>query len=233
MSSGKNELARIKAEYSRWEDRLAGKNLYSIFNHSYLFMLQQRERDTIKLLQNQALSSLRDLWVLEVGCGRGGVLLEYLKYEVKPFQLSGCDLLLDRLSDAHQLMPSSPLCCADGQYLPYSSNQFDIVIQYTVFSSILDNDIKAKIAEEMLRVLQPKGLILWYDFWLNPTNRQTRGIRPKEIKHLFPDCRFDFHRITLAPPIARRLVPISWMKGELLEKLKIFNSHYLDALQPQ
>jgi hypothetical protein len=49
-------------------------------------------------------------------------------------------------------------------------------------------------------------MILRYDFRLNPTNPQTRGIRPKEIKRLFPGCAFEFHKITLAPPLARRII---------------------------
>jgi len=85
----------------------------------------------------------------------------------------------------------------------------------------------------MLRVVNGHGMILWYDFWLNPTNPQTRGIRPGEIKRLFPNCRYEFHRITLAPPIARRIVPISWMLALFLENLKIFNTHYLVAIQPE
>ena len=83
----------------------------------------------------------------------------------------------------------------------------------------------------MLRVLRspdpasgkPGGMILWYDFWLNPINPQTRGIRPAEIKRLFPNCLYEFHRITLAPPIARKLAPISWGLCLFLESLKIFN----------
>jgi len=84
----------------------------------------------------------------------------------------------------------------------------------------------------MLRVLKPNGIILWYDFWLNPTNPQTRGIRPKEIRELFPNCNFEFHKITLAPPIARRIVPLSWGLALFLEGLKIFNSHYLVVIRP-
>jgi len=49
---------------------------------------------------------------------------------------------------------------------------------------------------------------------------------------LFPNCRYEFHRITLAPPIARRVVPVSWMLALFLESLKIFNSHYLVAIRP-
>jgi hypothetical protein len=49
---------------------------------------------------------------------------------------------------------------------------------------------------------------------------------------LFPNCTYEFHKITLAPPLARRIVPISWILALLLEKLKIFNTHYLVAIRP-
>jgi hypothetical protein len=93
----------------------------------------------------------------------------------------------------------------------------------------------------MLRVLRspdpasgkPGGMILSYDIWLNPANPQTRGIRPAEIKRLFPNCRYEFHRITRAPPIARKVVPISWSLALFLEGLTIFNSHYLILIFPK
>jgi len=49
---------------------------------------------------------------------------------------------------------------------------------------------------------------------------------------LFPNCSYEFHRITLAPPLARRIVPISWILAYGLERLTIFNSHYLVAIRP-
>ena len=101
-----------------------------------------------------------------------------------------------------------------------------------MFTSVLDEAVKANLAGEMLRVLRPGGMILWYDFWLNPTNPQTEGIKPSEIRRLFPGCDFEFRRITLAPPLARRLVPVSWVVAFLLEKLRVFNSHYLVAIRP-
>jgi hypothetical protein len=84
----------------------------------------------------------------------------------------------------------------------------------------------------MSRVVRPGGAILWYDFWLNPVNRQTRGIRPSEIRSHFPRCRFSFERITLAPPLARRLVPLTWTGAQLVEKLRLFNTHYLAIIRP-
>jgi hypothetical protein len=83
----------------------------------------------------------------------------------------------------------------------------------------------------MLRIVKPGGLVLSYDFWLNPSNPQTRGIRPAEIKQLFPNCQHEFHRITLAPPITRRLASISWGLCLFLESLKIFNTHYLVTIR--
>ena len=106
-------------------------------------------------------------------------------------------------------------------------------MQYTVFSSVLDDSVKANLALEMLRVLRPDGMIIWYDFWLNPTNPQTRGIRPAEIRRLFPNCRYEFRRITLAPPIAHALAGRSWLLCYLLEKLWIFNTHYLAGIRPK
>jgi hypothetical protein len=96
---------------------------------------------------------------------------------------------------------------------------------------VLDEAVRRNLAAEMLRVLKPGGLIVWYDFWLNPSNRQTRGIRPAEIRRLFPGCAFDFRKITLAPPLARRVVPLSWLAACLLEKMRVFNSHYLVGIR--
>ena len=227
-----SELERLRVEYDARERRLAGGDLYSPFNPASLFMLQQRQRVELNLLRRHGFSSLESCRILEVGCGRGGVLSNYLGYGASSSNLNGVDLLSDRLEEAKKRLPALPLVCADGQRLPYKDASFDLIVQYTVFSSVLDDSIKAGMAAEMLRVLsKPAGLIIWYDFWLNPTNKQTRGIRPAEIRRLFPNCSFEFHHVTLAPPIARMLVPVSWIAAAVLERLRLFNTHYLVAIR--
>lgn len=224
-----DDVARLKLEYARRAHRLSGSDVYSFFNPSYLFALQQRQRDTLRLLREAGFTNLADKRLLEVGCGRGGVLMEYLFYGAS--SLYGIDLLADRVVEARQRLPLAGVGSADGQRLPFAPGCFDLVMQYTAFSSILDDGVKANMAREMLRVLHPGGLIIWYDFWLNPTNRQTRGIRPPEIKRLFPGCDYTFRRVTLAPPIARRLVRVSWLACGLLERMRVFNTHYLVAIR--
>jgi SAM-dependent methyltransferase len=226
------DLTRLRVEYAARERRLSGSDLYSLFNPTQLFIIQQRQRAILQMLRSHGFEALASRRILELGCGGGGVLLDLLNWGALTKNLHGTDLLLDRLRAAQTRLPLLVLACAEGQALPYRTAAFDMILQFTVFSSILDAPIKANLAREMVRVLCPGGLILWYDFWLNPTNPQTRGIRLDEIRRLFPNCRYDFRRLTLAPPLARAIVPISWTLALILEKFTVFNSHYLVAIRP-
>lgn len=224
------ELERLQIAYSDRTRRYAKSDRYSLFNRPHLFAVQLRQRHVLNLLRASGYYPLNNRLILEMGCGDGGILQEYASFGAK--HLYGCDILFDQLKDALLCVPQAYLSCANGEYLPYPANTFDLVLQYTAFSSILDKTIKKQMAADMLRVLKQEGMIIWYDFWLNPTNPQTQGIRPAEIEELFPSCNFKFSRVTLAPPVARRAVSVSWTLSELLEKLIIFNSHYLVAIQP-
>lgn len=228
-----SEMKRIQQEYASREKRLGSSDLYSIFNVAHLFAMQQRQRATLKILRKMGINSLADLKLLEIGCGSGRILQEFLNFEMPSCNLYGLDLLMNRLSQAHEQLPASHLINADGQVIPFRSGSFDLVTQFTALSSILDPIIRKRVAADMLRILKPGGFIIWYDFWLNPANSQTHGIRPAEIRSMFPDCRLQFQKITLAPPLARRLVPISWGAALFLENLRIFNSHYLVIIIPK
>ncbi len=236
-----DDITRLRNEYEHRKHRFAESDLYSLFNRANLFIVQQRQREVLAVLKRNGITDLSNLRILDMGCGAGGVLTEHLGFGASPENLMGVDLLFDRLLHAHHILPSSGFANADGQSLPYSSKTFDLVLQYTAISSILDPEIRSNICADMLRVVRspdpasgrPGGMILSYDFWLNPLNPQTRGIRPAEIKRLFPNCHYEFHRITLAPPITRKLAPISWGLCLLLESLKIFNTHYLVAIRPK
>lgn len=214
-------------------DHRAGLDVHSLTYPGQLFIIQQRQRALIRLLRRTGFAQLAEQRILEVGCGAGGVLREWLWLGARPARLHGVELLDWRLREARAATPHLPLLNADAQHLPYADNSFDIVAQFTVFSSILADEVRRQVAAEMRRVLRPSGLIIWYDFWLNPRNRQTRGLRPHEVRQLFPDCRCDFQRITLAPPITRRLAPHSWLGCYLLEQARIFNTHFLAAIRPR
>jgi len=227
-----DDLSRLRDEYEDRKSRYSNSDLYSWFNLANLFAIQQRQRAVLSFLKGFGFTDLRKLRILEMGCGGGGVLSDFFSIGASQQKLFGVDLLKDRLDVARWRLPMSNFANADGQGLPFADRSFDLVLQYTAISSILDEEIRQNIFADMLRVLKPSGVILSYDFWLNPTNKQTRGLRMSEIRNSFPGCKIDYKKITLAPPIARRLVPISWLLSSFLEKLTIFNTHYLVAIRP-
>jgi hypothetical protein len=101
-----------------------------------------------------------------------------------------------------------------------------------VFTSVLDSQIKLRIALEMLRVAKPGGIIFWYDFSVdNPLNKNVKGVGSREIHRLFQGCDIDLKRITLAPPIARLLAPYSWLVCYFLSKVPLLCTHYLAAIR--
>jgi ubiquinone/menaquinone biosynthesis C-methylase UbiE len=228
----RSEVERINLSYEERRKRFQQKQIYSIFNPGHLYILQQRQRAVISMLRKEGFQSLNETSILEIGCGYGGVLREFLSFGASLKMVLGVDLLRWRVEQAKREMPSLPVVQADGQRLPYRENSFDIVVQFTVFTSILENSMKQAIAEEMLRVVKPTGMILWYDYWLNPTNPETKGIRRSEVRSLFPDCIFRFKRITLAPPLSRWLAKYSWISCEFLESLRFLNTHYLASIRP-
>jgi SAM-dependent methyltransferase len=137
------------------------------------------------------------------------------------------------VTKARQLCPESVrISCGNAVQLPFADATFDLVLQSTVFTSILDGWMKQQIAAEMLRVVKRDGLILWYDFHVNnPWNRDVYGIRRHEIHQLFPGCQIQLRRLTLTPPLVRFLAPYSWMVCHLLGKIPWLCTHYLGVIQ--
>jgi ubiquinone/menaquinone biosynthesis C-methylase UbiE len=224
-----DEEDRIKSAYA---NRCA-TSLYSWFNSGQLFRIQQLERQILTILRSRGTYPLTDKTILEIGCGNGYWLREFVKWGGCPNNITGVDLLQDRVARARELSPQKiEIQCANATSLALHDRSFDLVCQFTVFTSVLDWNTKKRMALEMLRVVKEAGTIIWYDYHTNnPRNRDVRGIRKQEIAELFPDCYIELQRVTLAPPLARFLAPYSWLTCYALEHVKIFNTHYLGVIR--
>jgi ubiquinone/menaquinone biosynthesis C-methylase UbiE len=129
------------------------------------------------MLARTGLLPLSDKHILEVGCGEGGRLRELNPLGAKPSLLSGIDLLADRVESARIRLPEADLRVADARSLPFEAERFDLVLVFTVFSSILDAEVARQVATEIRRVLKSGGAVIWYDFrYDNPRNPNVRGI---------------------------------------------------------
>ena len=203
------------------------------FNIPYLFIIQDRERKTLEILKRHSTVPLNNSIILEIGCGQGYWLRDFIKWGAQPQNIFGIDLLFDRIIEAKRLSPKDVhVTLGDATNLSFRDSSFDLILQSTVFTSVLDFTIKQEIANEMIRLLKTNGIILWYDFHMNnPSNPDVRGITKKEIKKLFPGCQIKLLRVTLAPPIVRWLASYSLLTCSILERFKILNTHYLGVIQ--
>jgi SAM-dependent methyltransferase len=195
-----SELDEIAQRYARREtgDR------YSLLRPEVWRMWQERQRELLKLLASRP-GRPGDWRATEVGCGAGGNLLDLLRLGLMPAHLTGIELLPERLAAARAALPEGVrLLVGDASAADIASASQDLVLQSTVFSSILDDALQQRVAEAMWRWLKPGGAVVWYDFTVNnPRNPDVRGVPLARVRELFPQGRLTARRVTLAPPLAR------------------------------
>jgi SAM-dependent methyltransferase len=237
------EADRIVREYERRRSELP-RGRYTITRPENLFIRQARERVLIRLLARSGRLPLADARILDVGCGGGQLLVDFETWGASRGNLAGIDLIPDRVERARARLcaerdehgavvaPGAEIVAGDASELPWADGSFDLVCQGMVFSSVLDEEMRLAVAREMARVLAPGGAVVWYDFFVdNPSNPNVRGVRAGEVAALFPGFRMRRRRVTLLPPLSRRLTPRSRLAAELLHELRVLNTHLLALLE--
>jgi SAM-dependent methyltransferase len=216
----KQELSAIRERYARRDAQQCG----SIYDRHFLTGLYcKNERETIyaRIIRQTFGSDLSKRKIIEIGAGAGGNLLFFQYLGFQWGNIYANELLEDRYNLLKMRILPPPIqvqqadwqtltekVCIQGDalQLPYKE-EFDVVLQSTVFTSILDDSFRKALADKMLDMLKPGGIILSYDFtYNNPNNRDVRRLTKKEIENLFSGCRdIQFQKVTLAPPVARRV----------------------------
>lgn len=225
------ETDAVRARYERRKSTVE-PDRYSPLNPSVWQSIHDRQRVMLQLFARLGLTNFTDTKLVEVGCGAGGNLLEFLRMGFQPENLAGIELLEDRVDQANKVLPAGVVHGGDanGAKLPPASQ--DIVFQSVVFSSLLDNDCQANLAARMWEWVKPGGGVLWYDFiYDNPNNPDVRGVPVKRIRELFPNGKLLVHRVTLAPPIARRVCGIHPTLYSLFNVFPFLRTHVLCWIQ--
>lgn len=199
-----NELDAIKARYARRGE--SADSLYGAHRNDAFLALQQRDaaiRNAVVRLRPDGFQGLR---VLEVGCGSGMNLLRFLMWGVDPEDLVGADLLPERCEAARRHLPAASTVLEGDASAMTFDRPFDVVLQSTTLSSILDPDLRRRMAAAMWAATAPGGAVLSYDFAVNnPKNPDVRKVTVAQLRELFPDGETTVRRVTLAPPIGRRV----------------------------
>ncbi len=201
---------------------------FAFYQPDVVFFRYCIERELAAFFRKTRILDLSEKKILEVGCGWGSWLLLFLSWGGRPENLCGIDLLPERVEIARHRLPKSEIVLGRAEKLPWPSDSFDLVFQFTVFSSVLSGPAREEIAKEIWRTLKPGGYFISFDFFIsNPTNPNTVGIGKRELARLFPKAEFQSRRLGLFPPLARRLAPLAFSLAQVLEKTRILSGHYL------
>lgn len=223
-----NEVELIRGRYERRKNPTHG-NIYDPLHPVPLLSMQELERSVADLFNRSGLLPLSDKTVLEIGCGTGGILLMLLRFGFSPENLIGSELMEERASIAiHRLPKDVSVIVGDSSELNLPADSFDVVLQSTVFTSLLDDDFQEKLARKMWSLVKPGGGVLWYDFiYNNPKNPDVKGVSVQRIRELFPEGEIKVWRLTLAPPISRFVTKIHPSLYTLFNMLPILRTHVL------
>ncbi len=224
------EAQRIAQAYRELEARAGSR--YDLRNPGNQRLLTERQALARTILERGGFVPLGERWVLDVGCGTGSELAWMLNLGATASRLVGVDLLPDRVAAARSAYPELEFRAGNAEHLDFVDARFDLVMTFTVFSSILDESMAVNVAAEIVRVLRPGGGLLWYDFrYDSPANRSVRGVTERRVRHLFPKLEGRLHSVTVLPPVARRLGPLTPVAYPALAKVPPFRSHLMGLLR--
>lgn len=225
------DTARVTATYREYDKSARVQRRRDPQNPGAKAMTGERSEALRSVLRSRQLPP-RPV-VVDVGCGGGGVLREVADElaDLSP-ALYGLDLLDDRIRKARCLVPEAHTWVQSATQLPFADRSVDLVLCFTVLSSILDRIIARQIATEMWRVLAQDGAAIVYDMrYPSPRNRNVRPLSTRRLRHLFPAAELHVKRLTLLPPVARRLGSRTDQLYPQLVQLPVLRGHNLTLIE--
>ena len=224
------EVERIAQAYRELEARAGSR--YDLRNRGNRLVLDERRRLARKLLDDAGWLPLGQRRILEVGSGTGSELAWMLKMGASPQRLVGVDLLQERILVARAAYPALEFHQGNAEHLDFPDSTFEVAMAITLFSSILNRSMARNVAREIVRVLRPGGGFLWYDFRYNsPSNRNVRGVTARAVRELFPGLDGRLYTITVAPPVIRRLGPLTAIAYWSLARVPPARTHLMGLLR--
>src|SRR5690606_15559736 len=108
----------------------------------------------------------------------------------------------------------------------------DLACANTVFSSVLDDAARERLAADMWRTLAPGGWCMIFDFrYNNPRNSQVRRVSRTQLQSLWPGRLWHYQTLLLAPPLSRRLARGPRLLRAVLATLPPLRSHFIYMVQ--
>lgn len=223
------EVRRLREVYASYDNGRG--RIWDVEQPAMAAVEQERDEFMDALLRSLGGGTLRDLTILDVGCGTGFDLNRLVQEGATPSRLYGIDLLPNRTAIAHATNPTINVVGASGDAIPFRNGKFDVVLMCTVLSSVQSEAMRIRLGQEVERILRPGGAVLWYDLrWSNPWNRNIRGIRSRRLRSYFPTFALRLRSITVAPPLIRLTGAYAPRVYRILKHIPFLRSHLIGLL---
>lgn len=224
-----DEVERIRAVYAeRDRARPRGRAIAEAYRRLNAQRLA-RMRELVERMHLGGASAGERPRLLDVGCGGGYDLARWLEAGWPPERLAGTDLVPERLAAARAACPGVRFEESGGDQLPFEDDSFDVATAVTVFSSILDPEMRSRLFAEMERVVRPGGAILVYDFVVRkPTNPNVVGMPMRLLTELGrrPDASFRLspllQLVALAALLGRRAADLAMAVAPPTHRLSVW-----------
>ena len=227
MDSKKENNKRLKlfnyydTNKDKWSDSNPGNKL-----------IAEERKITLKEILKKHNLNLADKKILEVGSGAGTVMSLLIKLGAVENNLYGVDIRDEKIKICKDFFPKANVYKMDAREITFEDNYFDIIVTFTLFSSIKNDGSRKIVSEQITRLLKPNGTIIYYDFrYSNPLNRIVSGVSFQEIKDMFPNFQIDLALITLFPFLSRKICSVFPSFYVHLKKIKFLKSHLIGVLK--
>lgn len=233
--AGPDDAASIAARYAR--RRAADPRRDDASRPEVQHWLHERRAGLARMLARAGWGDCGARRAVEVGCGAGGNLGLLIDAGFASRHLIGIDLLGERIEAARAVLPADVMLeVGDAAHAAIVPGSVDLVLQFTVFSSLLHDETRRALADAMWRWLAPGGAVLSYDFVVTAphaaghasTRGCTRALGLRDLRALFPQGVVrHVDRVTLAPPLARAAARVHPRLIGALDALPWLRSHRL------
>jgi SAM-dependent methyltransferase len=223
-----SEEDEVRSTYERYE-ATGRARLWDPANKGYAQLSRGRDDAILGLVTRSLPPGSGRL--LDVGCGDGH-LARLLAEHGTTATYAGIDLLVDRIEAARESTPDTSFVVGSADAMPFEDSAFDVAAAITLFSSLPSAALEERVAHEIARVIRPGGWLVWYDLrYGNPTNPAVHGVRASRLRELFPGWAPELRSLSLAPPVARRLGPLTPVAYPALHAVPFLRSHLVGRLR--
>jgi len=202
------ERQRIERFYT---ERFLPANAWSSLRpcpYLYLRQRQRRMRETLIECGFETPEKLRELKVLDVGCGGGTNLAWLIELGVPPAHCAGIDLVPKRIEMAKARLPNVQFYEGDVTSTDVGG-PYDCVMLLAVLTSVIYAPLKKQIVDRCFSLLKPGGFFFFYDMMSlkeDPGSKDYKKLTYPEFAGYLGDreARW-FRRDLLKESLAKRL----------------------------